>query len=223
MSLLSKGKKIVAVARNFAAHARELNNPVPVKPVFFLKPTSSYIFQGSSIQVPSTCKALHHEVELGVIIGKRCRDIKKSEVFEHIGGYVLALDMTARDIQDRAKAAKLPWAVAKGYDTFCPVSSFLTKTQIPNPHDIELWLKVDGLLKQKGNTNLMLNDIPTLISVISSIFTLEEGDCVLTGTPEGVGAVKEGQTITAGITGLCEMRFPVVARAPPHKEILAKL
>ena len=126
----------------------------------------------------------------------------------HVGGYILALDMTARNIQSEAKKKGHPWSVAKGFDTFCPVSSFISKESI-DLDSTRLWLKVDGQLKQDGNTKDMVFTIPYLISYISQIFSLEVGDVILTGTPEGVGPVKPGELITAGIEGLIEMAFPV--------------
>ena len=131
----------------------------------------------------------------------------------HVGGYALALDMTARNIQSEAKKKGHPWSVAKGFDTFCPVSRLIEteKLSMAALADTRLWLKVDSELKQSGSTKDMVFPVSHLISFISRIFTLEEGDMILTGTPEGVGPVRPGQTITAGIEGVVEMSFPVVA------------
>ncbi|XP_028751661.1 probable acylpyruvase FAHD1, mitochondrial [Neltuma alba] len=213
--LLQVGTKIVAVGRNYAAHAKELGNAVPKEPVLFLKPTSSYLENGGTIEVPHNVDSLHHEVELAVVIGKKARDVPESSAMDYVGGYALALDMTARDLQDVAKSAGLPWGLAKGQDTFTPISSVLPKTAVPDPHDIELWLKVDDEIRQKGSTKDMIFKIPFLISHISSIFTLFEGDVILTGTPPGVGPVKPGQKITAGITGLLDTNFNVEKRKGP--------
>lgn len=149
-------------------------------------------------------------MELGVIIGTGGSNIPESSALTHIGGYTLALDMTARDIQSAAKKKGHPWSVAKGYDTFCPVSSFIEKEKI-KLDNCHLWLKLDGELKQNGTTANMIYSVPYLISYISAIFTLEPGDVIITGTPEGVGPVKPGQTLTAGIEGVMEMKFPVVS------------
>lgn len=146
-----------------------------------------------------------------MVIGKEGRDIPKSAALSHIGGYALALDMTARNLQSEAKKKGHPWSVAKGYDTFCPISRFIPPGQL-DPDNCTLWLHVDGQPKQRGSTRDMVFPIPDLISFISNIFTLEAGDLVLSGTPEGVGPVLAGQTITAGIEGLLEMKFPVVAK-----------
>ncbi|KAL7080910.1 hypothetical protein ACP275_14G007700 [Erythranthe tilingii] len=210
--LLTVGTKIIAVGRNYAAHAKELGNSVPKEPVLFLKPTSSYLEDGGKIQVPEPLEALDHEVELAVVIGQRARDVPEANAMDYVGGYALALDMTAREIQSTAKSAGLPWSVAKGQDTFTPISSIVPTSMLPDPHNVELWLKVDGELRQKGSTSDMIFKIPFLISHISSMFTLLEGDVILTGTPKGVGPVKIGQKIEAGITGLFDMHFDVERR-----------
>lgn len=210
--LVSVGTKIVAVGRNYAAHAKELGNAVPKEPVLFMKPTTSYLENGGTIEIPHPLEALDHEVELAVVIGQKARDVPQSSAMDHVGGYALALDMTAREIQSSAKSAGLPWTIAKGQDTFTPISSILPRSAVPDPHDLELWLKVDGEIRQKGSTKDMIFTIPYLISHISSIMTLLEGDVILTGTPKGVGPVKAGQKITAGITGLLDVHFDIKKR-----------
>ncbi|KAI9194322.1 hypothetical protein LWI28_005032 [Acer negundo] len=213
--LIEVGTKIVAVGRNYAAHAKELGNAVPKEPVLFLKPTSSYLENGGTIEVPHPLDSLHHEVELAVVIGQKARDVPETTAMDYVAGYALALDMTAREIQASAKSAGLPWTVAKGQDTFTPISSVLPKAAVPDPDNLELWLKVDGEIRQKGSTKDTIFKIPYLISHISSIMTLFEGDVILTGTPQGVGPVKVGQKITAGITGLLDVNFDVEKRRRP--------
>eukprot|EP00243_Klebsormidium_subtile_P008835 TRINITY_DN4280_c0_g1_i1.p1 TRINITY_DN4280_c0_g1~~TRINITY_DN4280_c0_g1_i1.p1 ORF type:complete len:227 (-),score=50.31 TRINITY_DN4280_c0_g1_i1:66-746(-) len=210
--LVGFGSKIVAVGRNYAAHAKELGNAVPEEPIIFLKPTSSYIRQGAAIEIPPGTDTLDHEVELGVVMSRKGRDITQETALDYIAGYALVLDMTARELQAKEKAKGLPWTKGKCYDTFTPVSDFIPKNKIRSPDELELWCKVDGELRQKGSTGDMLFDIPHLIAYISSIMTLEEGDLIVTGTPPGVGPVKAGQAITAGITGHIEMSFPVIRR-----------
>ncbi|KAL6190947.1 PREDICTED: acylpyruvase FAHD1, mitochondrial [Fragaria vesca subsp. vesca] len=210
--LLQVGTKIIGVGRNYAAHAKELGNAVPKEPVLFLKPTSSYLENGGTIEIPHPLESLDHEVELAVVISKKARDVPQAKAMEYVGGYALALDMTAREIQATAKSAGLPWTIAKGQDTFTPISSVLSLATVPDPDDLELWLKVDGEVRQKGSTKDMIFKIPFLISHISSIMTLLEGDVILTGTPKGVGPVKAGQKITAGITNLVDVQFNVEKR-----------
>ncbi|KAI8561694.1 hypothetical protein RHMOL_Rhmol04G0360400 [Rhododendron molle] len=213
--LLSLGTKIVAVGRNYAAHAKELGNAVPKEPVLFLKPTSSYLENGGMIEIPEPLESLDHEVELAVVISKKARDVPEATAMDYVGGYALGLDMTAREIQASAKSAGLPWTKAKGQDTFTPISFVLPKSVVLDPHNLELWLKVDGEIRQKGSTEDMIFKIPYLISHISSIMTLLEGDVILTGTPQGCGPVKAGQKITAGIAGLLDVHFDVGQRKRP--------
>ena len=145
-----------------------------------------------AFQIPSSADELHHEVELGVVIGQKGSQIDEKEAMNHIGGYALALDMTDRKLQNEIKKKGHPWAEAKGFDTACPISEFIPKMQIPDPQNVRLWLKVDEELRQDGNTNDMIFTIPHLISYISHVMTLEEGDLILTGTPSGVSPVKKG-------------------------------
>lgn len=211
-SLLNLGTKIIAVGRNYAAHAKELGNAVPKEPVLFLKPTSSYLQNGGTIEIPPPLESLDHEVELAVVISQKARDVAETEAMDYVGGYALALDMTAREIQSSAKSAGLPWTVAKGQDTFTPISAVLPKSMIKDPDNLDLWLKVDDELRQKGSTRDMIFKIPFLISHISSIMTLVEGDVILTGTPPGVGPVRANQKITAGIAGFIDVHFDVQKR-----------
>jgi len=220
LNLLRDCRKIVCVGRNYAKHATELGNAIPTKPILFLKPPSSIIQSPSPIEIPShyDCHELHHEIELGVVIGKGGRDISASNASQHVYGYVVALDMTARTIQDEAKKGGLPWSVAKGMDTFCPISDqIIGKDEISDLSNVEVWCAVDGKERQRGNTSNMLFPISSLISYVSTIFTLQAGDIILTGTPEGVGPIKPGQTITGGITGLSkyDIKFKAVERPTP--------
>ncbi|XP_014668546.1 PREDICTED: acylpyruvase FAHD1, mitochondrial-like [Priapulus caudatus] len=208
------GKKIICIGRNYREHAAELGNPVPTEPLLFSKPTTAYIREGQNIQIPRGCSSLHHEVELGVVIGKTGKNIHPGRAMNHVGGYVLALDMTARDLQAKAKKKGHPWLIAKGFDTSCPVSEFIPLKMIPDPNSVQLWLKVNGATRQDGTTADMIFGIAELLSYISTYFTLEEGDLVLTGTPSGVGEVVEGDVITCGLGNLAEMSFSV---ENPHK------
>ncbi|KAK0153123.1 Acylpyruvase FAHD1, mitochondrial [Merluccius polli] len=203
------GRKIICVGRNYADHAKELNNPVPTEPVLFLKPPSAYVTQGSPILVPSYCRDLHHEVELGVVIGRGGTDIPQGSAMDHVAGYALCLDMTARDVQDVCKSKGLPWTLAKAFNTSCPVSEFIPRERIPDPGNVTLWLKVNDQMRQKGCTDQMVFSVPHLISYISGIITLEEGDLILTGTPRGVSAVQEHDELQAGIQDVVTMSFKV--------------
>ncbi|KAH7107639.1 hypothetical protein BKA62DRAFT_684012 [Auriculariales sp. MPI-PUGE-AT-0066] len=221
-SFLTQGKKIVAIGRNFVEHVRELNNTVPKEPFFFLKPTSSYLLNGGRVELPRGVLT-HHEVELGVVIGRKGRDIVAADAESYIAGYALAIDMTARNVQEDVKKKGLPWTTAKGFDTFTPVSSFIPKNTISDPHNLNLWLKINGEFKQNGNTEAMIVKIPQLIEHVSSIMTLEEGDLLLTGTPSGVGPIKAGDAISVGLAepgaakSICELDFVAVDREGGYK------
>ena len=160
-------------------------------------------------QIPPDCTSLHHEVELGIVIGKQGSSISEADAMNHVAGYVVALDMTARDFQDEAKQKGQPWSLAKGFDTSCPVGDFIEKDKLGNPRDVNLWLKVNEEVKQNGNTKDMIFSIPYLLSYISRFFSLEPGDLVLTGTPSGVGPVKQGDVIEAGIADIAKIKFTV--------------
>ncbi|XP_077992519.1 oxaloacetate tautomerase FAHD1, mitochondrial-like [Glandiceps talaboti] len=203
------GRKIVCVGRNYSEHAAELGNKLPTEPVIFIKPTSSYITEGSAIKFPPGCSNLHHEVELGVIIGKEGVNISEASAMQHIGGYTLALDMTARDIQDNLKKKSLPWTLAKGFDTSCPVGPFIPLEKIPDPQNVGIWLKVNEAMRQNGHTKDMIFKVPFLISFISQYMRLDVGDVILTGTPAGVGPVTAGDVITCGLSDIVTMSFKV--------------
>lgn len=204
------GKNIICVGRNYAEHAKEMKNVLPTEPLFFLKPSTAYVREGSPIVRPYYCHKLHHEVELGVVIGKRAQAVPQEHAMDHVAGYALCLDMTARDTQEECKQKGLPWTLAKGFNTSCPVSDFVPKEKVPDPHQLKVWLKVNGELRQEGDTSSMIFSIPYIISYISGIITLEEGDVILTGSPKGVSAVRENDKIEAGIQGVLSMRFRVV-------------
>jgi len=213
MSRFYSGTKILAIGKNYAKHKVEMGGTAARLdvPLFFLKPNSSVIRPGAPIVLPRAVKDLHHEVELGVVIGKRAKHVPADRWAEYVSGYCLGLDMTARDLQAKAKASGGPWTQSKCYDTFTPLSEEFDAGRVPDPHGLELYLAVDGVERQRGSTRDMMHRIPELIAFTSSVMTLEPGDVILTGTPEGVGPVLAGQTITAGIKGLVEFSFPVVA------------
>ncbi|KAF9902241.1 hypothetical protein EC991_005151 [Linnemannia zychae] len=218
---IKTGRKIIAIGRNYSEHAKELGNSVPTEPFFFLKPTSSYITDGQSIEIPAGCE-VHHELELAVVIGKEGRDILAEDADDYIAGYALSLDMTARNIQDKAKKESRPWTASKGYDTFSPIGSFIPKEQILDNANVDLSLQINGVTKQEGNTRDMIFSIPALIENVSSIMKLQEGDVIMTGTPKGVGRVLPGETITCdlAVNGkvLSRLTFPVIDRPSPRRQ-----
>lgn len=187
---------IFCIGRNYVAHIRELKNDLPVRPLVFLKPASSITFEGP-ILLPRQSNEIHHEVELVVAMGKGGKNIPENKALSHVGGYAIGMDLTARDIQTQAKEKGHPWSVAKGFDTFAPISTFVKSSRVGDPQNLELSLTVNNRLRQKSNTRLMIFPIAELISYLSGIFTLQPGDLIFTGTPEGVSALHSGDHIEA--------------------------
>ncbi|MEZ4746570.1 MAG: fumarylacetoacetate hydrolase family protein [Calditrichia bacterium] len=202
---------IFCIGRNYAEHAKELNNPVPTEPIIFTKPPSSVIHSGEKIVLPPQSKAVHHEVETVVLIGKTGKNIPESDAMNFIKAYGIGIDVTARDVQSRAKEKGHPWAVAKGFDTFAPLSDFVPASNIADAADISLHLSVNDEHRQTGNSKDMLFPIPRLIAYLSNIFTLNPGDLIFTGTPEGVGLLNEGDELVAVLgDNLATLRVSVV-------------
>ena len=202
--------KIICLGKNYAEHAREMKSEVPREPIIFLKPPSSLIGPGENVVLPSISKEVHHEVELAVIIGKRGKNIPEEEAMEHVLGYTILLDITARDLQSFAREWGLPWTVSKGFDTFAPVGPRIVAAGDIDPHNLEIGLRVNGRVRQRSRTFMMLFKIPRLIEYISSIMTLEVGDIIATGTPEGVGKIEHGDIIEAWIEGIGTLKVHVV-------------
>jgi 2-keto-4-pentenoate hydratase/2-oxohepta-3-ene-1,7-dioic acid hydratase in catechol pathway len=199
-------RKIVCVGRNYAAHAAELGNEVPKEPLIFLKPPSAIIGPDEPIVIPSVSQRVEHEGELAVVIGKRCSHLSEREdALSYIFGYTCLNDVTARDIQKN----EVQFTRAKGFDTFCPVGPYI-ETDL-NPLDVLVETRVNGALRQSGNTSLMVYPIPFLIRWISRMMTLEPGDLIATGTPAGVGPLVAGDIVEVSVAGVGVLRNPVQA------------
>lgn len=201
--------KIICLARTYKKHAEEMKSKVPKDPLLFLKPATSVIFNGDSIIIPEISNCLHHEVELGVIINKKGKNIKKENALDFILGYCIALDITARDIQSIAKKNGWPWSIAKGFDTFAPISNVILKDDVSNPNNLNLSLKVNGEIRQISNTKNMVFSIEEIIEFISKIMTLEPSDLIMTGTPEGVDEIKKGDILEANLDDICFLKVDV--------------
>ncbi|QXE89359.1 fumarylacetoacetate hydrolase family protein [Geomonas subterranea] len=201
--------KILCIGRNYADHIKELGNETPERPVIFTKPATSVIGAGEEIVIPSYSSDCHHEAELALLIGREGRDIPAADALSYLAGYAVAIDLTLRDVQAELKKKGLPWDIAKGFDTACPLSPFVPAEQVADPHQLRITLTVNGEKRQDGGTDLMIHRIPELLSYLSSIFTLEPGDLVLTGTPAGVGPVKSGDRVVAGIAGVGSIEVSV--------------
>jgi len=204
--------KIVAVGRNYAAHVKEMQSQKTKEPVLFLKPNSALCDAAQPIPIPQNYGTVHHEVELAVCLAQTASHISADEAMEYIAGYGLALDLTLRDMQSAAKKAGLPWAVAKGFDNACPVSTFVPALEVTEVNNLELTLRINGILRQQGNTGQMLFKIPELLAYASAFFTFEAGDILLTGTPAGVGPLVPGDAITASIEQVAEIKTRCIGK-----------
>lgn len=193
--------KIICVGRNYAEHAKEMKADLPTAPVLFLKPPSAIIHEGDHIIIPPISREIHHEVEMTVLLGKGGKHIPQKKALTHVAGFGVGLDMTLRDVQSEAKKKGLPWTLAKGFDTSAPLSGFVPAGSVQDPHNLNIELSVNGAARQKGNTGDFIFQLDQLISYISMYFTLEEGDVIFTGTPEGVARVRPGDVLEARLSG----------------------
>ncbi len=202
--------KIVAIGKNYAAHAAEFDGIVPEEPLMFLKPNTSVVGPDDDIVYPRQSQNLHYEGELAVVIGRICRDVPPERATDVIFGYTVANDVTARDLQ----ATDGQWSRAKGFDTFCPLGPWIETDLDPQDfadgRGVQTYL--NGDLVQDGNTRDLVFDIPTLVAHISAAMTLLPGDVILTGTPEGVGPMLVGDEVEVAITGIGALTNRVAAR-----------
>ncbi|MCS6835930.1 MAG: fumarylacetoacetate hydrolase family protein [Anaerolineae bacterium] len=209
--------RIFAIGRNYAEHAAELGSQAPSKPLIFAKFPSCVIGTGQAIEwTPRITQQVDWEGELAVIIGKGGRDIPEEQAYEHIYGYTIANDVSARDLQD----GDGQWTRAKGLDTFCPLGPHLVSTdEIPDPHALRIVTTVNGEVMQDGHTGAMIFKIPFLVAYLSQSFTLRPGDLILTGTPSGVGKARkpprflaDGDVVSVTIEGLGTLSNPCRVR-----------
>ncbi|MBB6611193.1 fumarylacetoacetate hydrolase family protein [Pontibacter sp. Tf4] len=187
--------KILAIGRNYAEHIAELKNEVPDEPVIFFKPDTALLRNNEPFYYPDYSNDIHHEVELILRISREGKNIEKKFAHKYYDAIGLGIDFTARDLQSKAKAKGLPWTLAKGFNGSAPVSEFLPLDQFPDLQNINFRLDVNGETKQKGNSQMMLNNFDDIIAYISRFITLKKGDIIFTGTPEGVGPVKIGDRL----------------------------
>jgi 2-keto-4-pentenoate hydratase/2-oxohepta-3-ene-1,7-dioic acid hydratase in catechol pathway len=204
---MTRPGKIVCVGRNYVAHARELGNEVPERPLLFLKPPSAVVGAGESIELPPESARVEFEGEIGVVVGRRLRRASAEDARAAVRGIVAVNDVTARDLQ----RADGQWTRAKGFDTFCPVGP-----EAPAPDDLAslaVVTRVNGEERQRGSASEMAFDIPALLAYVSGIMTLEPGDLVATGTPAGVGPLAAGDVVEVEVVGYSTVRNPVVGPA----------
>lgn len=189
--------KVVCVGRNYADHAKELNNPVPTEPVLFIKPTTAVCDMDSGWGVPRDRGQVHHELELAILIGEKMTDADETDALAGIVGVGLALDLTLRDQQTRLKQKGLPWERAKAFDGSCPLSSFIALSMPVDWPALTFDLSVNNQQRQRGYASQMLFSVPQLLAEVSATFTLLPGDVVLTGTPAGVDSLVAGDQVLA--------------------------
>lgn len=203
--------KIIGLVRNYAKHAREMGEPAPSRVTWFLKPSTAVLAGGGTVRLPKESGNVHHEVELAVVIGQRGRRVPPERALEHVLGFAVCLDMTARDLQDELRKEGEPWDLAKGFDTFFPISEVVPAQDFGDPHEKHLVLRRNGQVVQFGHTGDMLAKVPDIIAQVSAVTTLERGDVIATGTPEGVGPVRAGDHLVAEVEGVVRLEVSIEA------------
>ena len=191
--------KILAIGRNYAAHIEELNNEKPKEPVVFMKPDTALLENNDPFYYPDFTHDIHYEVEILLKISRTGKYIQEKFAHKYYDEIGIGIDFTARDLQQKAKEKGLPWLLAKGFNGSAPVSAFQPKDEVGNLQDLNFSLRVDGDLRQQGNTSLMLFSFDEIVAYLSRFFTLKRGDIIFTGTPQGVGAIQPGNVLTAYI------------------------
>lgn len=201
--------KIICIGRNYVEHAKELKNPVPEKPVFFMKPDTALLQKNNPFFYPEFSTNIHYETELVLKISRNGRHIEEEfarKYFDEIG---IGIDFTARDIQAECKKKGLPWEIAKAFDQAAPVGKFLPKTAFPDMNNINFQLKINGEVRQTGNSNDMIFSFDNIIAYLSKFITLKTGDLIFTGTPGGVGPTAINDHFEAFVEGKKLLEFNV--------------
>ena len=197
--------KVVCIGKNYADHVTEMGGAAPADPVVFLKPSTSVVGPGDAIVLPRNSERVDHEAELGIVVGRLCREVPRARALDVVLGYTCGNDVTARDHQ----AADGQWTRGKSHDTFCPIGPWIETDM--DASDVVVQARVDGELRQDGRTSLLLHDIPAVIEWVTAFMTLLPGDVILTGTPAGVGPITAGQTVSVTVGGVGTLTNPVVA------------
>ena len=204
--------KILAMARNYRDHAKELGNEPVEEPIIFSKTTNTILPHLGNIIYPEKLTRVDHEIELGVIIGKETKSVNEKNALDSIAGYTIVNDVTARDMQKNDLSNELPWLRSKNFDTFLPVGPYIVPVEfVKDPENMELTLTVNGEERQRGNSSLMINSVPQIISYISGFMTLSPGDIICTGTPAGVSQLKVGDVVEATIEGIGTLSNTVIS------------
>jgi len=200
---IARPQKIICLGRNYKKHAEEFDNVVPPEPLIFPKMSSSLLPHQGAIVLPRGVGRVDHEIELAVIVGKTGKNILLSEAMEHVAGYSILNDVTARAMQIKDINEKKPWMRSKSFDTFCPIGPYVVPADaVDNPHDLKISLKVNGEIRQQANTSEMVYKIPDIIHYISKHMTLQAGDIIATGTPAGVSELQAGDVVACEIENI---------------------
>jgi 5-carboxymethyl-2-hydroxymuconate isomerase len=201
--------KIICVGQNYMRHIEELKSIRSKDPLIFMKPSTAILPERKAISLPDFSKEVHYETELALLVGKEAKNISREQWKDHVSGVGVALDLTLRDLQNEAKKNGHPWTICKGFDGSCPISIFTPLEKITDIQKLYIQLFVNDSLRQDGFTGDMIWQIGELLAFISKIFTLEPGDIILTGTPEGVGKLNPGDHLRASISEVGTMEFKV--------------
>jgi fumarylpyruvate hydrolase len=203
--------RIYCVGRNYADHAREMgHDPDREPPFFFMKPASAIVTDGKNMQYPSLSKDVHHEIEMVVAIGKGGANIPADKALEHVYGYGVGLDMTRRDLQGEAKKMGRPWDTGKAFDQSAPCSALVPAAKCGHPTEGLVRLMVNGAVRQEGNLNQLIWNVPDTIAYLSTLFTLQPGDLIFSGTPAGVGPIQKGDVLEGEVAGLPILKTQIV-------------
>ncbi|MGE8398011.1 MAG: fumarylacetoacetate hydrolase family protein, partial [Comamonas sp.] len=207
--------RIYCVGRNYAEHAKEMGFTGREAPFFFMKPADAVVTapEGSvmAMPYPALTSNLHHEIELVVAIGKGGKNIAAAQAMEHVWGYAVGLDMTRRDLQGEMKKQGRPWCIGKAFEASAPIGAITPVAHAGDVTQAEIWLQVNGQDRQRSNVNQLIWNIAETIEHLSQAWELQPGDLIMTGTPEGVGAVNPGDVLEGGITGLSPLRVNITA------------
>lgn len=201
--------KIICIGRNYTEHARELNNPVPAKPVFFMKPDSSLLINNNPFFLPDFSNEIHYEAEIVLRISRLGKSIQKQFAHRYYNTLGIGIDFTARDLQEACKKAGHPWEIAKAFDQSAAIGRFIPLSTLPDPNTIKFQLDINGNTVQQGNTSDMIFSFDEIIAYLSTFITLKTGDLIFTGTPAGVGPVKKGDHLVASVEGQVLLDFHI--------------
>jgi fumarylpyruvate hydrolase len=204
-------RRVFCVGRNYAAHAREMGgDPNREPPFFFTKPADALVTGGADVPYPSATANLHHEMELVVAIGRGGAGIAAADALDHVFGYAAGLDLTRRDLQDEAKAARRPWDMSKGFDASAPIGEIAPSARIGHPDAGRIGLNVNNERRQSGDLADQIWPVPDIIAALSNLVRLEAGDLIFTGTPEGVGTLRRGDVAEGEIAGVGRVTARIV-------------